>query len=670
MPNDSPSATPSLRVQGHEWPGQSEHALHTIVSALPGAMIAIDEGGTVRACSKRWLYMFLPLDEPEDDVEGRSFFDWYEDPDDYWHALFGRCMEQQRDLHGQAASLVSSDGTTHHVDWNVTPWSLGSGEQGVLLAVTDQSRRHQAEKVIRQVERRFDVLIETISEGVLLMDGQGIFRDCNEEAERIFGRPPTDIIGSSFRDEKWSGLYEDGTPMPNAQFPFWQAMVEREPVREQVMGIYPPDEPPRWIRVNAQPLFEDGEEVPYGVLSSFDDITGEQLKEEALQTSKDLLSSVLASSLDGIMVLQSVRDDEGTIEDFEWLLLNPQAEKLLNQSSGNLVGKHLLRVMPGHREEGLFEAYARVVETGEPFETEIEYTHEGLNVWLQIMSVRIEDGVAVTFRDISERKEAAQAMATANTKLEQRNRALRDFAYIASHDLQEPLRKISAFSNLMVEDYNDEVDEMGKYYLDRMQDAAQRMSQLISDLLVYSRVTTRARPFEPVDLNVIARNVCSDLDMQISDVKGRVAIEKLPTIEADSTQMRQLLQNLIGNALKFHRDGVPPVIRVAATTKRDQEVNGTNHDEIVQITVKDNGIGFEEKYADRIFTPFKRLHGRSEYSGTGMGLAICRRIVERHGGAIRVHSVPDEGTTFTVSLPVKHKEGTPEAGWHERVIPE
>jgi PAS domain S-box-containing protein len=531
-----------------------------------------------------------------------------------------------------------------------------------MIHVVDRSDARQATIMRRQVEDRFDILIDTISEGVLLMDANGVFRDCNAAAEKILGRPAADIIGSRFTDEQWSGLRQDGTPLPNAEFPFWQAVVEREAMNDDVMGLYPPGGPPRWIRVNAQPLFEDDADEPYGVLTCFDDITDEQLKDEALQTSRDLLSSVLSSSLDGIMVFSAVRDDnDGDIEDFEFLLVNPQAEKMVNRSSDSLVGTRLLEEMPGHVENGLFEAYVEVVETGEPFETEVHYTTDDVDRWLQIVAVRIEEGFAVTFRDISERKRAAQAMAATNAKLEQRNRALRDFAYIASHDLQEPLRKIGAFSNLVLEDYGDKIDDTGQHYLERMQDAARRMSQLISDLLVYSRVTTQARPFKPVDLEQIVANVVTDLEMQIADVDGTVDIGDLPTIAADSTQIRQLLQNLIGNGLKFHRPDVPPVVTIRSELVDPDDpsvpANDVNATRFCRLTVADNGIGFEQKYADRIFTPFKRLHGRSKYSGTGMGLAICRRIVERHGGDISVVSTPDEGTTFTIHLPVDRRDG-------------
>lgn len=512
----------------------------------------------------------------------------------------------------------------------------------------------------------FRALADTVDEGVLLMDRSGVFRFCNARAEQILRRPADTIVGSSFGSEQWRGLHEDGTPLANESFPFWVARYTGEPVCDRVMGIYPPGGPPRWIRVNAQPLFRDSDDEPYAVLATFVDITDRKLSEEAPRAPKDVLASVLASSLDGIMVLAAVRDEHDEIVDFEWLLANPKAEALVGQSADKLIGKRLLDEMPGSREEGLFEAYAEVVETGEPFERELFYDHEDLSAWLQVIAVKLDDGVAVTFHDITERKEATQAMAATNAKLEQRNQTLREFAYIASHDLQEPLRKISAFADLMYEDYNEVVDEEGVYYLKRMQDAANRMSTLINDLLAYSRVTTQTRPFEPVDLNDILDEVRSDLAIRIREVDGRVEADDLPAIEADPTQMRQLLQNLIGNGLKFHRDDVPPVVYITSTVDR-AEASEPEAPLVCCLRVQDNGIGIEEKYADRIFTPFKRLHSRSRYQGTGMGLAICQRIVQRHGGRIMVTSTPGEGTTFTVRLPVKQDAGTDRT--HHEVIP-
>jgi light-regulated signal transduction histidine kinase (bacteriophytochrome) len=199
-----------------------------------------------------------------------------------------------------------------------------------------------------------------------------------------------------------------------------------------------------------------------------------------------------------------------------------------------------------------------------------------------------------------------------------------------------------AFSDRLASKYGDALDETGRDYLKRMRDASQRMQTLINDLLSFSRVSTRAQPFTDVDLNLLAQEVISDLEFQIDRTHGYVEIDRLPTIEADPTQMHQLLQNLITNALKFHQDSVPPTIQVSAQISASK----------CQIYVKDNGIGFDMQYLDRIFKPFQRLHGRQEYEGSGMGLAICRRIVERHSGEITAISTPEEGSTFIVTLPI------------------
>ncbi len=253
-------------------------------------------------------------------------------------------------------------------------------------------------------------------------------------------------------------------------------------------------------------------------------------------------------------------------------------------------------------------------------------------------------------REIAERRRAEAELQTYAARLERSNRELESFAYIASHDLKEPLRKIQVFGERLVAKYGDVLDERGRDYLARMQNAATRMQALIDGLLVYSRVTTKAQPFVTVDLNAVVREVLDDLEVRIEQLQARVEVGELPTVEADPLQMRQLFQNLIGNALKFHREGVAPVVRV-----RSEPLNGSEGQ--YRIMVEDNGVGFDEKYADRLFQVFQRLHGRSEYEGTGIGLAICRKIIERHGGSITAQSAPDRGATFVVTLPLKQPRG-------------
>jgi signal transduction histidine kinase len=226
-------------------------------------------------------------------------------------------------------------------------------------------------------------------------------------------------------------------------------------------------------------------------------------------------------------------------------------------------------------------------------------------------------------------------------ELERSNRELSDFAYIASHDLQEPLRKISIFSDRLLETDN-AFNETQKSYLGRMGKAANRMQTLIEDLLELSQVTTKGEPFEKVDLAKIVLEVIEDLDAKLQATQGKVTLGKLPRIEADPFQMRQLLQNLIENALKYHKEDTPPEVLLDSsfTTKTGWTIN-----------IKDNGIGLNEKFADRIFLPLERLHGMSAYEGTGIGLAICKKIISRHGGSIFVKSQEGQGATFTFTLP-------------------
>lgn len=231
--------------------------------------------------------------------------------------------------------------------------------------------------------------------------------------------------------------------------------------------------------------------------------------------------------------------------------------------------------------------------------------------------------------------EKAKALVALNNELEQ-------FTYVASHDLQEPLRKVTAFGDRLKNKYENELGEQGKEYLDRMLSATYRMQNLIDDLLDYSRAARGPQELKEFDLNIIISEVLEDLESRIRDTSGKVNVNsKLPSIKADPTQMRQLFQNLIGNALKFHKKEEKPIINVNCGSEKG----------FYKITIEDNGIGFEDEYKERIFKPFQRLHTRTEYKGTGIGLSICKKITNSHGGDITAESKVNKGTTFTIVLP-------------------
>jgi signal transduction histidine kinase len=250
--------------------------------------------------------------------------------------------------------------------------------------------------------------------------------------------------------------------------------------------------------------------------------------------------------------------------------------------------------------------------------------------------------ILLAIEDITARRLTEWRLAEQHRELERSNAALDEFASVASHDLQEPVRKILSFGDLLNTSAGPALEGNAREHLARMLSAAARMRTLISDLLLYSQVTTRVQPLVRTDLARVAREVLADLETSIAESGGRVEVGELPVIDADALQMRQLLQNLLGNALKYRQKDTPPVVRLGCS-------NGGQH---CTITVTDNGIGFNEKYASKIFRMFVRLHGRAEYEGSGIGLAICRKIVERHGGTIVATSTAGQGATFTVTLPV------------------
>ncbi|MEA1950922.1 MAG: ATP-binding protein, partial [Planctomycetota bacterium] len=383
--------------------------------------------------------------------------------------------------------------------------------------------------------------------------------------------------------------------------------------------------------------------------------------ERALEESRARKTAILESSLDPIITI----DHRGMITEF-----NRAAEQVFSRSRTEVLGTQPSEILfPAAKIAGYQNRIDRYLDAGEgsllskrneviavrssglPFEAELT------------MTINQEHGNPVlTFfvRDISKRKRAEEEQRRHAQELEQSNRELEQFAYVASHDLQEPLRKIRTFGDRLMTSYGDAMDDTGRQCLGRMQSAATRMQALIKGLLSLSRITTRAAEFAPVDLGKVAREVVSDLEIKIEQTAARIEVSKLPTIQADALQMRQLLQNLIGNALKFHRENEPPVVEIDAGLVRDKQnrpVSGLRTNEQCRLVVRDNGIGFDEKYLDRIFDVFQRLHTRDAHEGTGIGLAICRRIVERHGGKITAQSAPDQGAKFVILLPVVQDEG-------------
>ncbi len=338
---------------------------------------------------------------------------------------------------------------------------------------------------------------------------------------------------------------------------------------------------------------------------------------------------------------------------------NDQVAEAFGWSPEELVGELIERLVPekhrgGHAAHRASFARAPTTRAMGASQDLSALRKDGTSFFADISLGPVEiDGeamVVAAVRDVSERHEARQRLeelgarlARANGELEARNAELEQFAFAASHDMQEPLRKIIAFGDRLERSYGDALGERGLDYLARMRSASSRMQLLIEDLLRWSRLTTRAEPYAKVDLGLTVREALEDLEVAIEKARATVRVGELPTVDADATQMRQLFQNLIANAIKYRKDDRDPVIEITAAVD----------DEHCRVTVADNGIGFEQKYAERIFDVFERLHGRTEYEGTGIGLALCRKIARRHGGEITATSAPDVGTAFTIVLPVR-----------------
>lgn len=346
----------------------------------------------------------------------------------------------------------------------------------------------------------------------------------------------------------------------------------------------------------------------------------------------------------------AITDKAGTI-----IHVNDKFCEISKYSREELLGKNHRIINSKYHSADFFKEMWKTIASGQRWEGEIRNrAKNGSIYWVNTSIVPFldDDGkpyqyVSIRY-DITARKFAEEKLKVYAVRLEERNKELQDFASVAAHDLQEPLRKVQAFSDRLKIKFGDVLADTGLDYLNRIQSSTSRMQTLIDDLLTFSRVTTRAQPFVKTDLNIVLAEVLSDLEIRIEKTCAKVETSELPSIEADTSQMRQLFQNLISNSLKFHKVGEVPSIKVSAET----------HEDFVQLVVSDNGIGFDEKYLDRIFTIFQRLHGRHEYEGTGVGLAVCKRIAERHDGNITAQSQPGKGATFLVKLPItQSREG-------------
>jgi PAS domain S-box-containing protein len=525
------------------------------------------------------------------------------------------------------------------------------------------------------------MVIDNLPDHIYAKDAEGRFVLNNLAHARCLGsESPRGLVGKSdfdfFSPDLARQFYEDEK----------RIVATGQPILNQEQFKRPPGDlssEPRWS-YTSKVIWRDPQGAVLGTVGITRDIHEMKVAQERLRESEERLRKVLTQTR-CILNLGEVKGqadwreralDEHSPFLWNFPVLNVAAAQEvlpLDLSSGSHYQQAWRdsRNPQDHAEMNRCSGAAFL--NGEPFyRNEFRCTDKhGVEHWMQqfvTVQKMAEDhwqifGITTDITDLKVTELALRAsearLQQFTSQLERSNRELQDFAYVASHDLQEPLRKIVVFGERLKEKHTEALSAEAADYLERMQKAATRMQNLINDLLAFSRVTTKSRPFVRLNLAEIARAVVDDLEGRIEMVKGRVELGDLPEIDGEALQLRQLLQNLIGNALKFRRPEEPSVVKVQAeiiTASVPAGWPASAAPKLCRLTVSDNGIGFDEKYLDRIFNVFQRLHARSEYEGTGMGLAIARKIVLHHGGDITAKSQPGRGTTFIVTLPVAHPQ--------------
>ena len=369
------------------------------------------------------------------------------------------------------------------------------------------------------------------------------------------------------------------------------------------------------------------------------DITEQKRAAQALRESEEKYRTLFDAIDEGFCIIEKVEGEAGAPLDFRYLEANPAFEA--QAGVGGVVGKTIRQAFPGEPEEWLL-TYDTVLRTGEPLRSESGLVTQGRV--LDLYSFRVEDKtqrrVAVIFKDITARKQAEAARTRLLTEVQRANEELQQFAYIVSHDLNEPLRTITNFLQLLTRRLPDTLDAEAAEYLAFVEEGAQRLRHLLADLLAYTRAGGEGQEVAAVDGNALLARVLVDLQLAIAESGATITQDPLPTVWGDATRLGRVMQNLIGNALKF-RGPTPPQVHVSAQREGKQW----------RFSVRDNGIGIDPAQAGRLFQVFRRLHTRKEYPGTGIGLAICKKIVEQHGGQIWVESELGKGATFFFTLP-------------------
>jgi len=639
---------------------QSEARLRRAVTDAPIPMVIHDDADRILHMSRGWTYYSGYTIE-----ETGTLTEWMERTQATNRFAVRAYLEKSASPSDAASSTESAitarTGETRVWEFSTTPLGVvGTGHRTFVTMAVDITERKNAETELRQINENLEqriaertqtiteandvlqrqsaqlqeqaALLDLVRDGIIVRDLRGTIVYWSEGATQMYGWAREDALGQVTHT------------MLKTAYPSALSEIERQ----ALSGGSWEGEVTQTTRNGAKLLVEsrwtltrNERNVPQGFLEVNRDVTARRRAQDALRDSEQRFRSVAETANDGLVTA----DRTGTIR--YW---NPGAERMFGLSAAETVGQPLAMLMPATSRDSSMASLSQIVETHDQTGSQrtMELTcrrKDGTEfpAEISLSSWDTSQGVFFTgiLRDITERKQAEQALQDKNEELGRSNQELEQFAYVASHDLQEPLRMVSNYTQMLATRYRDRLDGDAIEFIEFAVDGAKRMQALIHDLLEYARVGTRGKEFKPTPCDRIVQDAVANLSGAIADAGAEVAIGELPTLRCDGVQLTQVFQNLIGNALKFRRPDVAPIIRVMARRE--------GHDWVFDIA--DNGIGIAPKYFERIFQMFQRLHGRGEYEGTGIGLALCKKIVERHGGRIAVTSTPGEGTTFSFTIP-------------------
>jgi len=520
----------------------------------------------------------------------------------------------------------------------------------VIVSFLDISALKETQLREQDQTRRFETILDGSPDGVItfesIHDVTGRLIDlryvqCNRAAHQM-AQLPDDVIGCTLL-----GVYS-GVVSNEILTIADQVISSGQSATQEVQDTT--DTIDKWYLLSVARLDD-------GCVVTFTDISQSKQAALAINEAAAQLQGIIDTSQTGIFLFSPVRDEAGVIVDFRFRTANRMLAEYVGQKPEGLRGELGSRWFPAYKSNGLFERYLQTYETGQSIRFDFYYQADGIDSWLDIAATRLGDDVLVTFADFTPLKRLQQRLELSVQELKRSNANLEQFAYVASHDLQEPLRKVITFGDVLQNQYADQLSESGADMVRRMQSAAQRMQTLIQDLLTYSRIANKRNAFQQVDLSQVLDEVIMDLEATIHSKKAVLHVEPLPTIHGDALQLRQLFQNLLSNALKFSKEDVQPSVTIASRLVSGQNTNQLSvpvGQKFVEVTVSDNGIGFEQTYAERIFQLFQRLHTRSNYSGTGIGLSIVQKVVENHHGIIRAEGRSGQGASFVILFPTEN----------------